>query len=621
MQLFNRATNTYYKRRKVKHSYSLGILQEGKNMTTNNFKKAMALSVVPAVSLGLFVIPANAQEETDSASTTAENTINLKISGLDRDREANVQLVNGEDKVIAEKTVKRDGARVSFDYNSEDIVDGVLTVAVDGETYTTIGAKCTAQSDKEETSEEPTSSEESTSTETSAPAPEPAPESSPAQPETPANTAPEANVADTAPAGNATDSPAGDTTGGKSEEKGGLLDRLGGAGDLLNKGLTLVGGPEGLSNMINDGINNFLGGEGGSIDAGRVLDLASQGADALPQNADENLNEDYIKAIEIAANDKDSKVSDKEAKDLNLEGTEKETAEAFAELGKVYAEGLEEYAGKNPTDAQINEYNDAFTDVLVEEIESDEYLVKELVGKLVDSPLGDMAINAGAAYADTVAPGVGGAAVRTIGGGLKDRLADRLQEGDSEEAAGTEGAEGALAGGADAAPTEDTTTDTGADTANTPSTGDTGTAPAENTGASTDAATDTTADAAPAGGTDTAVTSTAAPTEVETAGNNIELELEVGDYTIDIFNADEAQLINCSVELLADEFDDEDVFSEIPTPVAKPQANANANKGPLQPAPRAVAPASAAGAYGPKVDTGGQVETSFVTTLIDFFTK
>ena len=590
-------------------------------MTTNNFKKAMALSVVPAVSLGLFVIPANAQEETDSASTTAENTINLKISGLDRDREANVQLVNGEDKVIAEKTVKRDGARVSFDYNSEDIVDGVLTVAVDGETYTTIGAKCTAQSDKEETSEEPTSSEESTSTETSAPAPEPAPESSPAQPETPANTAPEANVADTAPAGNATDSPAGDTTGGKSEEKGGLLDRLGGAGDLLNKGLTLVGGPEGLSNMINDGINNFLGGEGGSIDAGRVLDLASQGADALPQNADENLNEDYIKAIEIAANDKDSKVSDKEAKDLNLEGTEKETAEAFAELGKVYAEGLEEYAGKNPTDAQINEYNDAFTDVLVEEIESDEYLVKELVGKLVDSPLGDMAINAGAAYADTVAPGVGGAAVRTIGGGLKDRLADRLQEGDSEEAAGTEGAEGALAGGADAAPTEDTTTDTGADTANTPSTGDTGTAPAENTGASTDAATDTTADAAPAGGTDTAVTSTAAPTEVETAGNNIELELEVGDYTIDIFNADEAQLINCSVELLADEFDDEDVFSEIPTPVAKPQANANANKGPLQPAPRAVAPASAAGAYGPKVDTGGQVETSFVTTLIDFFTK
>ena len=590
-------------------------------MTTNNFKKAMALSVVPAVSLGLFVIPANAQEETDSASTTAENTINLKISGLDRDREANVQLVNGEDKVIAEKTVKRDGARVSFDYNSEDIVDGVLTVAVDGETYTTIGAKCTAQSDKEETSEEPTSSEESTSTETSAPAPEPAPESSPAQPETPANTAPEANVADTAPAGNATDSPAGDTTGGKSEEKGGLLDRLGGAGDLLNKGLTLVGGPEGLSNMINDGINNFLGGEGGSIDAGRVLDLASQGADALPQNADENLNEDYIKAIEIAANDKDSKVSDKEAKDLNLEGTEKETAEAFAELGKVYAEGLEEYAGKNPTDAQINEYNDAFTDVLVEEIESDEYLVKELVGKLVDSPLGDMAINAGAAYADTVAPGVGGAAVRTIGGGLKDRLADRLQEGDSEEAAGTEGAEGALAGGADAAPTEDTTTDTGADTANTPSTGDTGTAPAENTGASTDAATDTTADAAPAGGTDTAVTSTAAPTEVETAGNNIELELEVGDYTIDIFNADEAQLINCSVELLADEFDDEDVFSEIPTPVAKPQVNANANKGPLQPAPRAVAPASAAGAYGPKVDTGGQVETSFVTTLIDFFTK
>ena len=114
-------------------------------MTTNNFKKAMALSVVPAVSLGILAIPANAQEETEAVSETAENTINLKVSGLDRDREANVQLVDGEDKVIAEKTVKRNGARVSFEYNSEDVVDGVLTVAVDGKTYTTIGAKCTAQ--------------------------------------------------------------------------------------------------------------------------------------------------------------------------------------------------------------------------------------------------------------------------------------------------------------------------------------------------------------------------------------------------------------------------------------------------------------------------------------------
>ena len=587
-------------------------------MTTNNFKKAMALSVVPAVSLGILAMPANAQEETDAVSETAENTINLKVSGLDRDREANVQLVNGEDKVIAEKTVKRNGARVSFDYNSEDVVDGVLTVAVDGETYTTIGAKCTAQSDKEETSEEPTTSEDSTSEEpttsedstseeTSAPAPAPAPEPAPAQPEAPANTA-----------------PAGDTTGGKSEKEGGLLDRLGGAGDLLNKGLTLIGGPEGLSNMVNDGINNFLGGEGGSIDAGKALDLSSRGAEALAQNADENLNEDYVKAIEIAANDKDSKISDEEAKDLKLEGTEKETAEAFAELGKVYAEGLEEYAGKTPTDDQINEYNDLFADVLVEEVNAvDPYLLEKLkqgAGKLLDSPLGDMLINAGATAADGIIPG-SGMAVRGVGGMVKDGLADRLQEGDSEEAAGTEGAEGALAGGADAAPAEDTATDTGADTANTPSTGGAGTAPAENTGVSTDAATDTTADAAPAGGSDTVVTSTATPTEVETTGNNIELEIEVGDYTIDIFNADEAQLINCSVELLADEFDDEDVFSEIPTPVAKPQANANANKGPLQPAPRAVAPASAAGAYGPKVDTGGQVETSFVTTLIDFFTK
>lgn len=592
-------------------------------MITNNFKKAMALSVVPAVSLGILAIPANAQEETEAVSETAENTINLKVSGLDRDREANVQLVDGEDKVIAEKTVKRNGARVSFDYNSEDVVDGVLTVAVDGETYTTIGAKCTAQSDKEETSEEPTTSEDSTSEETSvpapAPAPAPAPEPAPAQPEAPANTAPEADVADTAPVENETDAPAGDTTGGESEE-GGLLDKLGGAGGLLNKGIDMLGGSEGISNMINDGISNFLGGEGGSIDAGRALDLASQGAEMLPQNADENLNEDYVKAIEIASKNKDSKISDKEAKDLNLEGTEKETAEDFAELGKVYAEGLEEYAGKNPTDTQINEYNEAFADVLVKEIESDEYLVNELVGKLVDSPLGDMAIDAGAAYADTIVPGAG-MAVRGVGGMVKDGLADRLQEGDSEEAAGTEGAEGALVGGADAAPEEDTATDTGADSANTPSAGGAGTAPAENTGASTDTATDTTADAAPAGGKDTVVTSTATPTEVETTGNNIELEVEVGDYTIDIFNADEAQLINCSVELLADEFDDEDVFSEIPTPVAKPQANANANKGPLQPAPRAVAPASAAGAYGPKVDTGGQVETSFVTTLIDFFTK
>lgn len=601
-------------------------------MTTNNFKKAMALSVVPAVSLGILAMPANAQEDTDAVSETAENTINLKVSGLDRDREANVQLVDGEDKVIAEKTVKRNGARVSFDYNSEDVVDGVLTVAVDGETYTTIGAKCTAQSDKEEDSEEPTTSEDSTSEETPAPAPAPAPGSvqpgspvpGPAQPGSPANTAPEADVADTAPAENETDAPAGDTTGGESEE-GGLLDKLGGAGGLLNKGVDMLGGPEGISNMINDGIGNFLGGEGGSIDAGKALDLASQGAGMLPLNADENLNEDYVKAIEIAANDKDSKISDEEAKDLNLEGTEKETAEAFAELGKVYAEGLEEYAGKTPTDDQINEYNDLFTDVLVEEVNAvDPYLLEELkqgFGKLLDSPVGDMALNAGASFADTIAPGVGGTAVRTIGGGLKDRLSDRLQEGDSEEAAGNEGAEGDLAGGTDSAPAEDTATDTGADTANTPSTGGAGTAPAENTGASTDAATDTTADADPAGGSDTVVTSTATPTEVETTGNNIELELEVGDYTIDIFNADEAQLINCSVELLADEFDDEDVFSEIPTPVAKPQANANANKGPLQPAPRAVAPASAAGAYGPKVDTGGQVETSFVTTLIDFFTK
>jgi len=604
----------------------IGILQEGINMTTNNFKKAMALSVVPAVSLGLLAIPANAQDKTTSASETAENTINLKISGIDRDREANVQLVNGEDKVIAEKTVKRNGARVSFDYNSEDVVDGILTVAVDGKTYTTIGAKCTAQSDKGKTSEEqePTTSEEKPSSEAESEAP------APAQPEAPANTAPSADVADTAPAapadtapaGDANTAPAGDATGGKSEEKEGLLDKLGGAGDILNKGLALAGGPEGLSKLVNDGINNFLGGNG-SIDSGKILDLASEGAGALPQNADENLNEDYIKAIEIAANDKDSKISDKEAKELNLEGTEKETAEGFAELGKVYAEGLEEYAGKNPTDAQINEYNDLFTDVLVEEISTaDPYLferLKKVAGKVLDSPIGDMAIDAGASLADTVAPGIGGLAVKTIGGGLKDKLSDKLQEGDSKEAAGTEVAEG----GANAAPAEDTTaTDTGADTANTPSTGNTSTAPTGGgTDASTDAKTDTTDNAVPAGGTDTTVTSTATPTEVETSGNNVEVEVEVGDYTVDILNADEAKLINCSVDLLADEFDDEDVFKDIPTPANKPQANNNANKGPLQPAPRAVVPASAAGAYGPKVDTGGQIETSFVTTLIDFFTK
>lgn len=604
-------------------------------MTTNNFKKAMALSVVPAVSLGLFAIPANAQEETDAVSETAENTINLKISGIDRDREANVQLVNGEDKVVAEKTVKRNGARVSFDYNSEDIVDGILTVAVDGETYTTIGAKCTAQSDKEENTEEPTVSEEPTSENTPDAAPSqpessaPAPEPAPSQPESPEvenpNTSAGGDTTDT-PAGDTTGTPSGDTTGGESGSGGllGGLGALGGLGGLLNQGLGALGGSEGISNMINDSINNFVGGEGGSIDPGRILDIISQGAQALPQNADENINEDYVKAIEIAANTKDSKISDKEAKDLNLEGTEKETAEGFAKLGKIYAEGLEEYAGtKTPTDAQINEYNEIFTDALVEEIESDEYLLKELAGKVLDSPLGDMAINAGAAAADGFFPGAGGA-VRTIGGGLKDRLADRLNGGDSEESTGTENtgnapggdapSGGTLAGGADAAPTENTDTNTSA-----------GTAPAENSDAPSDTTGGTNADTDtsvnPAGGSDTVVTSTATPTEVETTGSNIELELEVGDYTIDIFNADDAQLINCSVELLADEFDDEDVFSEIPTPVAKPEANANANKGPLQPAPRAVAPASAAGAYGPKVDTGGQVETSFVTTLIDFFTK
>ena len=41
-------------------------------MTTNKFKKAMTLSVVPAVSLGLLAIPANAQEETDAVKETAE---------------------------------------------------------------------------------------------------------------------------------------------------------------------------------------------------------------------------------------------------------------------------------------------------------------------------------------------------------------------------------------------------------------------------------------------------------------------------------------------------------------------------------------------------------------------
>lgn len=609
-------------------------------MTTNNFKKAMALSVVPAVSLGILAMPANAQEDTDAVSETAENTINLKVSGLDRDREANVQLVDGEDKVIAEKTVKRNGARVSFDYNSEDVVDGVLTVAVDGETYTTIGAKCTAQSDKEEDSEEPTTSEDSTSEETPAPAPAPSPGSvqpgspvpGPAQPGSPANTAPEADVADTAPAENETDAPAGDTTGGESEE-GGFLDKLGGAGGLLNKGVDMLGGPEGISNMINDGIGNFLGGEGGSIDAGKALDLVSQGAGMLPLNADENLNEDYVKAIEIAANDKDSKISDEEAKDLNLEGTEKESAEAFADFTIVYLSGLQAYAGENPTEKQSEEYKAVFKEELIKEIESelteaqiqdaetDPYLIKELANGAVDlaSKFGGMIPGIG----PQVQTGANMIKESGILSGDGDGPLSGLFGGDdeSEEAADTEGAEGDLAGGADSAPAEDTATDTGADTANTPSTGGAGTAPAENTGASTDAATDTTADADPAGGSDTVVTSTATPTEVETTGNNIELELEVGDYTIDIFNADEAQLINCSVELLADEFDDEDVFSEIPTPVAKPQANANANKGPLQPAPRAVAPASAAGAYGPKVDTGGQVETSFVTTLIDFFTK
>lgn len=582
-------------------------------MTTNNFKKAMALSVVPAVSLGLLAVPANAQDETTTASETAENTINLKISGLDRDREANVQLVNSEDKVVAEKTVKRNGARVSFDYNSEDVTDGVLTVAVDGKTYTTIGAKCTAQNDKEKKSGEPTTSEEKPSSEAPAPVQPEAPAPAPAQPEAPAANSSARGDA-TAPTDGGASAPAGDTTGGETKEKGGILDKLGGAGGLVNNLIGAVGGSEGISNMLNDGLKNLTG--GGSIDPGKLLDMVSKGAQALPHNADENLNEDYVKAIEIAAKDKDAKISNKESEDLNLEGTEKETAEAFAEFGKVYSEGLKDYAGDNPTEEQVQEYSEAFTDALIQEIESDPYLLEGLksrLGKLLDSPVGDMALNAGASYADTIAPGVGGMAVRTIGGGLKNLVSNKLQEGDSKKA------EGAQAGGADASQGDQTG---GAGAANTAPENAAATAPAGGNNAATTPAADTnTATTAPAAESKSPVTSTAAPTEVKTSGNNIELEIEVGDYTVDILNADEAKLINCSVELLADEFDDEDVFKDIPTPAAKPQANANANKGPLQPAPRAVAPASAAGAYGPKVDTGGQVETSFVTTLIGYFTK
>lgn len=582
-------------------------------MTTNNFKKAMALSVVPAVSLGLLAVPANAQDETTTASETAENTINLKISGLDRDREANVQLVNSEDKVVAEKTVKRNGARVSFDYNSEDVTDGVLTVAVDGKTYTTIGAKCTAQNDKEKKSGEPTTSEEKPSSEAPAPVQPEAPAPAPAQPEAPAANSSARGDA-TAPTDGGASAPAGDTTGGETKEKGGILDKLGGAGGLVNNLIGAVGGSEGISNMLNDGLKNLTG--GGSIDPGKLLDMVSKGAQALPHNADENLNEDYVKAIEIAAKDKDAKISNKESEDLNLEGTEKETAEAFAEFGKVYSEGLKDYAGDNPTEEQVQEYSEAFTDALIQEIESDPYLLEGLksgLGKLLDSPVGDMALNAGASFADTIAPGVGGMAVRTIGGGLKNLVSNKLQEGDSKKA------EGAQAGGADASQGDQTG---GAGAANTAPENAAATAPAGGNNAATTPAADTnTATTAPAAESKSPVTSTAVPTEVKTSGNNIELEIEVGDYTVDILNADEAKLINCSVELLADEFDDEDVFKDIPTPAAKPQANANANKGPLQPAPRAVAPASAAGAYGPKVDTGGQVETSFVTTLIGYFTK
>lgn len=544
-------------------------------MTTNKFKKAMTLSVVPAVSLGLLAIPANAQEETDAVKETAENTINLKVSGIDRDREANVQLLNSEDKVIAEQTVNRNGARVSFDYNAEDIQDGILTVAVDGETYTTIGAKCTAQSGNDTDSEEPTPTEDQDNAPTTD-APTEAPTEAPAPTEdgTSTDTDTDTDV----------DSTTDDTSG-----NGGLLDRLDGLGDiggLLNGALSNLGGSEGLSNIINDGIQNIIG--DGTIDPGRILDIVSQGAGALPQSVEGNVDEDYAKAIELAANDKNTALTDKEAKDLNLEGTEKETAEAFAELGKVYAKGLEEYAGKNPTDVQVKEYSQEFTNALVQELESDPYALEDLkssLGGVLDGPLGDVAISAGAAFADTIAPGIGGIAVRTVGNTLKDILSSRLQDQGTD----TEG-------------TEDTTT--GTDTTGTDTNID---APVET--------------AQPATGNDVeeSDTETTDPVETENAEKSVELELEVGEYTIDILNANEANLIDCSVELLADEFDDDDVFDQIPTPVDNAQVNEN--KEPLQPAPRAVTPASAEGAYGPKVDTGGHVETSFITTLIGYFTK
>ena len=597
-------------------------------MTTNKFKKAMAFSIVPAVSLGLLAIPANAQDETDSAKETAENTINLKVTGLDRDREANVQLVNSEDKVVAEKTVKRNGARVSFDYNAEDVQDGVLTVAVDGKVYTTIGAKCTAQNDQAEAPADNATAPSSNTATPAAPAVSAAPAGDAATPAAPAGDAAGPAGDTAAPAGDeeapADDAAAaaGDTSGevpddanSGGEEKSGFLGKLGGIGGLAGTALNMVGGSEGLSNMINDGIKNFTG--GGNIDPSKLLDLASKGAGMLPQSADEALNENYVKAIEIASEDKNSEITDKEAKDLNLEGTEKETAEAFAEFSKIYAKGLKEYAGDNPTEDQIKEYNDAFVESFIQELEAEGYALeglKGLAGKALNSPLADAAIAQGAAAADAQFPGAG-MLVTNLGGGLKNAVSKRLNNDGAEGADANAGAgAGANAGAGAGADTGESAGAAGADGADAGS-ADTG-APADtgSPAAGTNTGTPAIGDPAP-------VTVSADPVEVKTSGNNVELELEIGDYTVDILNADEAKLINCSIELLADEFDDNDVFDKIPTPAAKPQANANANKGPLQPAPRAVAPASAAGAYGPKVDTGGQVETSFVTTLIDFFTK
>lgn len=570
--------------------------------------KMVALSVVPVTALSMIAAPAYAADEKDKVVDEGANIINVKVSGVERDKEAKVQLLDAKGKVLKEESATRNGARVSFKYDKEAVADGVLTVAVDGKTYSTVGAKCTA----EKTNETPRADKGTKTNDQKSEKGTTVQSPSPSTSQSPTDNAPGTDGS-TSTSGSATPPPGSDSASGTSDVLSGLFG--GGVGDLIGK-LAGSGDINGVINML----NGLLSGVGGkTFDLGNLGNIdVSQILKMLPFDGGE-WDENYLAALEAAGQSGDFSVGDDKAKELNLTGAQRESAEALAEIVDVYTNGLQEVAGDNPTEDEVAVYTEEFADYVVDNISSEQYgALSDLLGnfsgqikEMLNGPLGSMAtaaiVDQLALMADAAMPGAG-MAVRAMGPGVVNALKNMIgnELGDGNGTSGNNATGGGLSGllgGALGGNTEGTTPTSGAST------------PSASVGSSVNAGSSVNVGAklgSQAGSSrGTTATETAKPSEQSKA---IDLEVKVDKHAVDITNVDEANLVNCSIDLLAGEFDADDVFKNIPTtsnatPSDKKASTPNANQ----------AANTAGSASGPKVETGGSIQTGFVTKLVSLF--